>query len=283
MASTYIRLTPSPPLNAYIDHLYYLDGQMPFHHEKILPVPQLDLKINLGGAFQMYEGDRSSSPTSLTESWMVGLYGVHHSIDWPSEMRLYGVRFKPNGAYPFLGFPLSELYNRVVPLEAIWGRWASQIREQLHAAPTIKAGLVLFERLLFERFCEDLYVQNIVSYGISVINRKHGTLSIRELSDHIGISQNHLGTLFKRVVGTSAKELARLYRFVHVLSSIDYTHPLDWSQVALNFGYYDLSHINKDFGMFTGYSPTEYLSLRRRVYTKDAQVDQLSLRTLPTD
>ena len=283
MASTYIRHTPSPPLNAYIDHFYYLDGQMPFRHEKILPVPALDLKINLGGAFHMYEGDRRTFPVSLTESWLVGLYGVHHSIDWPTEMRLYGVRFKPNGAYPFLGFPLSELYNQVVTLDAIWGRWASQIREQLDAAPTIEAGLVLFERLLFERFREDLYVQNVVEYGISITNRKHGTLSIRELSDHIGISQSHLGTLFKRVVGTSPKELSRLYRFVHVLRSIDHTHPIDWTQVALHFGYYDLPHLNKDFVMFTGHSPTEYLPLRRRVHTKNARVDQLSIRTLPTD
>ena len=279
----YVRHIPSPPLNRYIEHLYYLDGWMPFRHEKILPVPELDLKINLGDVFYLYEGDNRTPPVSLTESWLVGLYAVHHSIDWPSDMRLYGVRFKPNGAYSFLGFPLSELYNKVVALDAIWGRWTSQIREQLYAAPSIEAGLVLFERLILERFCEDLHTQNIVEYGISVIERNHGTLSIRELSDQLGISQNHLGTLFKRVVGTSTKELARLYRFEHVLRSIDHTHPIDWTQVAQQFGYYDLSHLHKDFVTFTGHSPTDYLHLRRRVYDEDALIDQLSVRILPID
>jgi hypothetical protein len=76
MTTTYIRHIPSPPLNA----CYYLDRQKPFRHEKILPVPVLDLKINL------------------------------------------------SGAYPFLIFPLSELYNQVAPVDAIRGRWVSQIR-----------------------------------------------------------------------------------------------------------------------------------------------------------
>jgi AraC-like DNA-binding protein len=280
MTSTYICHIPTPPLNAYIDAFYYLDGPMPFHHEKILPVPELDLKINLGSAFQLYEQDCS---TRLTESWFVGLCGIHHSITWPSDMRLYGVNFKPNGAYPFLGFPLSELYNQVVALEALWDRWASEIREQLYAAPNVQAGLVLFEQLMLSRLCEKPYEQDIVEYAIAMIDQRHGNLSIRELSNQIGISQNHLGTLFKRVVGTSAKELARLYRFEHVLRSTDNTRPIDWTQLAQQFGYYDLSHLNKDFVTFTGHSPTDYWDLRRRVYTEDTLVDQLSLRILPTE
>ncbi|MEZ4669923.1 MAG: helix-turn-helix domain-containing protein [Anaerolineae bacterium] len=280
---TYSRHIPSPPLNAYIDHFYYLDGQMPFRHEKILPVPALDLKINLGSAFHMYEKDSISQPISLTKSWLVGLYGVHHSIDWPSDMQLYGIRFKPAGAYPFAGFPLSEVYNQVITLDTIWGQWASEIRERLHAAPTIEAGLVLFERLLRDRLYETQHGQNIVEYAISLMAQNHGMLSIRALSDCIGISQNHLGTLFKRIVGTSAKQLARLYRFEHTLHSIERTHVNDWTQIASQSGYYDLSHLNKDFVTFTGHSPMDYLPLRRRVYVEDALVDQLSLRNLPTD
>lgn len=280
---TYLCHIPAPPLNAYIDAFYYLDGRMPFRHEKILPVPELDLKINLGGAFHMYERDCRTASVSLTESWLVGLFGIQHSIEWPSDMRLYGINFKPNGVFPFLGFPLSELYNQVVPLEAIWGRWASEVREQLHAVSTAQAGLALLERLMLTQLCEKPHEQNVIEYAITLIEQHHGILSIRELSDHIGISQNHLGTMFKRVVGTSAKELARLYRFEHVLHSVDPTDPIDWTQIAHQCGYYDLSHLNKDFVTFTGHSPMDYWDLRRRVYTEDAVVDQLSLRILPTD
>ena len=280
---TYLRYVPSPPLDRYINHLYYLDGRMPYPRERILPVPLLDLKINLAGAFHVYENCHAERPKRLTESWLVGIQGVYHAIDWPSNMRLYGVRFKPSGVYPFLGFPLSELYNQVVALDAVWGRFASEVRERLATAPSIEVGFALFERLLRTRLCEESGEQPLVEHGIAEIDRHHGSLSIKALCEHIGISQNHLGTQFKRVVGTSAKEVARLYRFEHVLRSIDPTQPIDLSRIAQQCGYYDQSHFNKDFMAFTGYSPTNYLPLRRRVYTEDALVDRLSLRNLPTD
>jgi AraC-like DNA-binding protein len=286
MTSTYLSRIPSPPLDRYIERFFYMEGWMPTRHEKIPPTPALNLQINLGDAFHMVHSDRAASVINLTESWLGGLYGVHHSVDWASYLRLYGVRFKPNGAHPFLSFPLSELYNQVIPLDNAWGRWADELRERLHVAPTIEAGLSLFEQLLRARLRETPRTtdeQHIVEYAIAAMRQTHGTVSIRGLSAQIGISQNHLGTLFKRLVGTSAKELARLYRFEHVLLSVAHTHPVDWTKIAQQCGYYDLSHLNKDFVTFTGDSPSDYLTLHRRVSAGDALLDPLALCTLPTD
>ncbi len=61
--------------------------------------------------------------------------------------------------------------------------------------------------------CEPPHGLDIVQYAIAEIAQRHGELSIRALSDHIGISQNHLGTQFKRLVGIPPKEMARFYRF----------------------------------------------------------------------
>jgi AraC-like DNA-binding protein len=122
-----------------------------------------------------------------------------------------------------------------------------------------------------------------VEYGIAEIERHHGALSIRTLCEHIGVSQNHLRMQFTRMVGTSAKEMAHRYRFEHVLHLIDPTQPVNWTRIAQQCDYYDQSHFNKDFMAFTGYSPTNYTHLRRRVYTMNAPLDQFSLRTLPTE
>lgn len=280
---TYLRHIPAPPLDRYISHLYYLDGRMPYTRERILPVPLLDLKINLGGAFLLEREAETQAPQRLTESWFVGMQGVYHAVDWPGDMRVYGVRFKPGGAYPFLGLPMSDVYNRVIPLDDLWGRFAVEVRERLCAAPTTEAGLALFEQLMRTRLCDEREEQKIVEYGIAEIRRRRGSLSIRQLCDDISISQNHLGTQFKRVVGTTAKELALLYRFEQVLRAIRPNGPMDWTEIALRYGYYDQSHLNKTFLAFTGHNPTDYLHLRRRVYRDNALVTQLSLRSLPVD
>jgi AraC-like DNA-binding protein len=167
-------------------------------------------------------------------------------------------------------------------MDAIWGRIAAEIRERLYAAPTPQAGLALLERLLLERLAEAPYGLDTVQYAIGQIDRQHGALSIRALSDHIGISQNHLSTQFKRMVGVPPKELARFYRFAHVVCAIDPSKSMDWGRIAHQSRFYDLSHFNKDFLDFTGHSPTDYLRLRRRFHVENPD-HSLDVGTLPID
>src|SRR5687767_10955007 len=210
---TYIRYIPSPPLNVYIDDLYYLDGPAPYPRQKVLPVASSNLMINLGNPFKVYERDQTEPFITCTDSWWVGIWSTYHSVDWPPNVQFFGVHFKPGGACPFLKFPLSEMNSQVVPLDAIWGYFAGELREQLHAAPTTQAGLALLEQLLLARLSEAPSRLDVVQCAIAEIARQHGALSIRSLSDQVGISQNHLRMQFKRFVGVPPKEVARFYRF----------------------------------------------------------------------
>jgi AraC-like DNA-binding protein len=259
---TTISRVPAPPLDSYIDDLYYLDSPS-FPSLKVFPMPSLHLMVNLGGAFRV-QGARDRRDETCAESWWMGLWSTYHIVQYPADVEVYGIHFKPGGASPFLQLPLSELHDQVVPLDALWGRCASEIRERLHAAPSIQAGLALFERLLLARLCDAHYGLNVVQYAIGEIAQHHGTLAIRTLSDQLGISHKHLDTQFKRMVGVSPKELARFYRFTHVLRTIDPAHPVDWTRLAHQCGFYDQSHFNKDFAAFTGSSPTDYLRQRQQ-------------------
>jgi AraC-like DNA-binding protein len=268
---TYARYIPSPPLDSYIDDLYYLDGPAPYPRQKVLPVASSNLMLNLGSSFDVYEPDQAEPFITCTDSWWVGIWSTYHSVDWPLNVQFFGVHFKPGGAYPFLQLPLSELNSQVVPLDAIWRNYAAEMRERLYAAPTLQAGFALLERLLLAQLCEVPLGLDVVHYAIAEIAQHHGALSIRGLSDLIGISQNHLGMQFKRFVGIPPKEVARFYRFAKVLRSIDSGQPVDLTRIAHQSQFYDQSHFYKDFVAFTGHSPTEYVRLRRRVYTENPE------------
>lgn len=248
--------------------------------EKILPLPALDLKINFGGGFQVYDANQGEPFMTLTESWALGLWTTYHIVDWPSDLQYLGVSFKPAGAYRFLGLPLSELQNQVVPLDAIWGTFADELRERLYAAPTIQARFALLEQLLLARLCKAPHGLKAMQYAVAEIARHHGTLSIRELSENIGMSQKHLIVQFKQLVGCTPKELGRLYRFADILASIDLTQPVDWTLVAHQFWYHDQSHFIREFKEFTGHTPTEYLRLRRQMHDENPDRAKLS-RLLP--
>ncbi|HJR78636.1 MAG TPA: helix-turn-helix domain-containing protein [Anaerolineales bacterium] len=279
---TYIRYIPSPPLNAYIDDLYYLDGPAPYPRQKVMPVASSNLMINLGAPFDVYRPDQAEPFVTCTDSWLVGVWSTYHSVDWPLNVKFFGVHFKPGGAYPFLQFPLSDMNGQVLPLNAIWGYYASEIRERLYAAQTVQAGFTLFEQLLLARLCEAPRNLDIVQCAIAEIARCHGALSIGPLIDRVGISQNHLGTQFKRFAGIPPKEVARFYRFAHVLRLIDSSASVDLTLIAHQARFYDQSHFNKDFVAFTGYSPSEYVRLRRRVQAENPEHARV-MRNLPLD
>ena len=279
---TYIRYVPSPPLNAYIEDLYYLDGPAPYPRQKVLPVASSNLMINLGCSFDVYEPDQSKPFISCSDSWWVGVWGTYHSVDWPPNVQLFGAHFKPGRAYPFLQLPLSELNSQVVPLDVIWGRYAGEVRERLHAARTTQAGFALLEQQLLARLCEAPHSLDLVQYAVAEIARHQGALSIRALSDQLGISQNHLGTQFKRLVGIPPKEVARFYRFAHVLRLIDSAQPVDLTLIAHQSQFYDQSHFYKEFVGFTGHNPTEYVQLRRPVVIENPEHAH-AYRNLPID
>lgn len=279
---TYISYSPSPPLSAYIDDLYYLDGPSPYPHQKVLPVVSSNLMINLGAPFDVYKPKQSEPFITCADSWWVGIWHTYHSVDWPAEVKLYGVHFKPGGAYPFLQFPLSEMNSQVVPVDTIWGHYASELRERLYAAQTVHAGFALLENLLLARLSKAPRNLDLVQYALTEIAHQHGALSIRALSDRVSISQNHLGTQFKRLVGIPPKEVARFYRFARALHLIDSAQCVDLTHITYQSRFYDQSHFNKDFVAFTGHSPSEYLRLRRRVETENPEHAR-AYRNLPID
>jgi AraC-like DNA-binding protein len=280
---TYISYIPSPPLNAYIDDLYYLDGPASYPRQKVIPVASSNLMINLGGPFGVYTPEQTTPFMTCTESWWVGIWDTYHSVDWPVRVKFFGVHFKPGGTYPFLKIPLSELNSQVVALDAIWGHFAREIRERLQGAASVEAGFTVLEQLLLSQLSEAPHGLHAVQYAISEISQVHGALSIRALSDQIGISQNHLGNQFKRFVGVPPKEVARFYRFANALHLIHSSRFIDLTSIAHQSQFYDQSHFNKDFVAFTGHSPTEYLQLRRRVEVETPEHARTLLNNLPID
>lgn len=272
---------PAPPLNSYVKCFWYSDGAAPYTREKLLPTSEVGLTFNFGAPSRVSEPNRREQFTDCTESWLGGLRSGYIFLEVPAHIHMMSVDFKPGGAFPFLRFPLSEIGNQTISLDAIWGRFAAKIRERLYAAPSVQARFALLERLLRTRLSETPHGLDRVQFASDEIARCHGTLSMRALSERMGMSQKHLIAQFKRMVGTTPKALARLYRFRHVLRNIDPLKPVDWSRIVHQSQYYDQSHCYKDFQAFTGHSPGEYLRLRRQAYAENLEHAR-HLKHLPT-
>lgn len=266
---------PAAPLSAFVECFYTSEGPMPYAVERVMPAPCADLKINFGTALRarcagddaVTEGGRTgkgSIPESLGESWCMGVWDEYHTVTWPDNPDYIGVRFRPGGAFAVLGVETGELANRVVALDAVLGRFAGEVRERLYEAGSRRARFAVLEVMLTAAIRRSTD-HNRITPVLKALEASHGHVAVSALSQSSGMSQKHLITLFNRLVGVPPKTMGRLYRMQHLIDTLDIARPVVWTEVAQDNFYFDQAHFNKDFKRFTGYTPGEYLSLRRRV------------------
>lgn len=268
-----------PALKPYIEAIWYIDQQVPYGREKILPTGTIELIINFSSPFHLIDKRDPTEFFAAKNSWLVGLQTEYQINEITGYSHMLGIRFKPGGIAPFFPHPASDFHNQTVPLDAIWGNFADELREQIHEIPLVSAKIQYVEQVLFKRLHIDEYAYLPIQFAVQQISRTSGALSIKSLSNHIGYSQKHLGIQFKRIVGVTPKTLARVFRFQQVLTHIPLIHNINWIEIAHNCHYHDQSHFNKEFAAFSGLTPSDYVALRSQY--KDAISDDDSGHFVP--
>lgn len=169
-----------------------------------------------------------------------------------------GIRFKPGGISAFLPIPVDELKNRVIDLQNIFNNSALELEARLFdkmANP--EAQVLLLDQFLLKR----LLLRADTKFAFQIAQRivsSSGKSSVRDLSRESGYSSRHLNRIYQQCLGVSPKFHARVVRFHHALAHLianPWLKPLDLVEKC---GYYDQSHLAKDFVEFSGQNLSQY-------------------------
>jgi len=159
----------------------------------------------------------------------------------------------PLGAHALLGVPLGELANRTVGLADLLGAPAGLLAEQLAEAPDWAARFRLLDTVLLSRLRDGPALARPMHGAWQRLTGTHGRLRIAALADELGWTRQHLGTRFREHIGLTPKTVARLARLNLATTLLPRYAPAD---VALACGYTDQAHLNRDFRLLTGVTPT---------------------------
>ena len=91
------------------------------------------------------------------------------------------------------------------------------------------------------------------------INEGEGNISVLSQTACLGYKQ--FKRIFAEYVGLNPKNFIQITRFRKTFNILQLTPQISISKVAYDCGYYDKSHLIKEFKMFTGYTPTQLLDI----------------------
>jgi AraC-like DNA-binding protein len=257
----YLTYTPAWPLLDFVEDFWLYDGYtQPHLMERILPSGTIELVINLrDDELRIYDAAHPNLYKRFPGTLVSGAYGRFFVIDTAEEASIMGVHFKPGGAFPFLGLPAGELADTHVDLETLWGRSAIKLRERLCDAATPLERFRLLEEALLAHLFRPLEHHYAVPTALDAFGQKDARATVRDVSRHIGLSQRRFIQVFTEEVGLTPKLFSRVQRFHRALALVRQATAPDWAQLAVNCGYFDQSHLIRDFLMFSGLSPMDYL------------------------
>jgi AraC-like DNA-binding protein len=256
----YLETPPSPRLIRYIESVWRLEAsEKPSSQaaERILPDGCTELIFNLADPFKRYHADGTVEiqPKML----IVGQMRGYATIAPAGRVKLFGIRFRPGGAYPFLRLPLHELTDKIINAETVWNHLGKELEEKVHLAGSFRERIRIVESALMKRLDERYNGEKPVEELVKRILLTEGCYNIDRLIKDIGISSRQLERKFQTMVGIGPKLLARIVRFQKVFKAVEQQSD-NWISVALECGYYDQAHLIRDFKTFSGQNPSAFFA-----------------------
>ena len=255
---------PQLPLSQFVENMWLVQGyETGYKREKILPDGAIELIFDLDPEPKyIFEDEASAGFRTVKKAWISGERTKYIVIGAEKNQSMVGVRFRPGGAYPFFRFPISELSESVTELDLIWGSLVDEIRNQLQEIEHPDDRLLRLESLLLQQVQRTLEPNRLIAFAVKQLQQSPQFLAIRDLASMVGISQKHLISQFEKVVGLRPKSFARVCKFQKVVNLLEQQNQIEWSDLALECGYYDQAHFIKEFQAFSGLNPSAYVSQR---------------------
>ena len=148
-----------------------------------------------------------------------------------------------------------------VSIEDIGDIALADLAKRVAETPDDTQCIELIEHFLLQRFYSSAEY-NIKRIGATIqeINQCPQP-AIHRLAQTACLSDKQFNRVFHEYVGTTPKEFIRIVRLQRALYTLQTQPDINFAQLAYECGYYDQSHLIKEFKAFSGYTPGEYLAL----------------------
>lgn len=237
----------------------YVEGAAGFARRVQVPTDDIPLIINFGAPIRVQRPQLDPVPQTFGH-FIAGVHDAHVLVDSLGPSDLVQINLSPIGGHLFLGVPMDELANRTVELSDVLGGDADDFAARLYEEATWEGRFELIDAFLHHRLDAAGPPARAIEWAWGQLQASAGGARIGSLAGRLGWSRKHLVAQFREHLGQPPKTLARILRFQHLVGRLAQIQTPNWGELALESGYYDQAHFNREFHEFTGLTPGEFLT-----------------------
>jgi AraC-like DNA-binding protein len=213
--------------------------------QRIVPDGRCELVVHQGDPFEEsgIDGKRRIQPRVLFAGQLSRPLWLHAT----GRAHVIGVRFQHAGARRFLGMPVVNATDRRLDLESPC------------PLPPLRSvdDVVRFVASRIEMNADD---DPPVARCVAWLEREKGRVTIEDLVDASTLGRRQLERRFRDAVGLSPRLFANVLRLRSVFDALEANPAAGWTDAALVAGYFDQSHLIRDFRRFVGCTPAQFVA-----------------------
>lgn len=157
----------------------------------------------------------------------------------------FGIRFYPGALRNFFELDLSEITDQFVDdHHYLPCRDFRSLHEMIYQCQDFCDRADVCERWLLRHYESQPIPQ--FEHAMSVIHKACGDIKVSQLAAMVGWSDRHLNRMFQRYTGLNTKTFSQTVRIQSACSQL-YSNSRNSLRVALDLGFFDQSHLIKDF------------------------------------
>lgn len=222
-----------------------------------LPGPRVPVIISFGDPLSV----RSPGVSGSLTSFVAGFHDTFAVTEFAGSQAGLQVDLTPLGAHRLLGLSGDDLRAGSLRLSDVLGRAGDELVSRLAEAPDWPTRFALADEFLLGRSLATPAVDPEVGWAWDRLWRTGGRLRVTALAAEVGWSRRHLAGRFRHQVGLGPKEAARVLRFARTVRLLDRAPSL--SDLAADAGYFDHSHLVREFRALAGCTPSQLAAERR--------------------
>jgi len=251
----YQTIKPSPALLPYVKQYWFLRSNCTGHIQGIIPTGYVSLFFQRASPLFSVEKNEMYSQT-----YICGQSTTFSNLLLTGIMDLICIDFLPYGAKLFFDIPISELKEQTVALDMLEEPEWVELGKRLTDVSDDEHCVRLIEFFLMKRFAyAKEYNLRRMFATINAVNQ--GETKINRLAEISCLSYKQFKRVFSEYVGTNPKDFLRIIRFQKALYTLQTEPNISLTQLSYECGYYDQAHCIREFKLFSGYTPTEYIAV----------------------